>query len=733
MKFFVFLFLFSFILLSCGKDTMLSKGYHNLTSRYNPYFFANMRMDSIEKAIYDSKKEDYNRVLDISPFPEDTNALKAYDKKSEDCFKKAGIIYNRHEEGDFLDKAFIIIAKSWFMMRKNDQAINTLKYVNTKAKNDDDRSWALIELLKIYTRTKDYKSAEVTSNTLLRKKMPKELQWKFYIARADLYRKQNNYLETAKSLGSAVKIMPRGEYRGRMFFALGQLYQLSGKQLLAKENYSKVLRNNPPYEIDFFARLYRAQTTDLNGEKDIKKVEKYYKKLLKDEKNKEYEDKIYYEKGLFSLRTNDINNAIKNFRTSIRYSKNPNQKAYSFLKLGELYYKPLAQYELAKMCYDSATAFLPKTHEDYKAVARKQKTLEEFVKHLTTYQLEDSLQKLAKIQPDSLRNALIDKGLYWQESKAQDELDSLQRLAEEDQRKKRTGNTEGSSLGEIANDISGKGGAKFYFTNTNAILNGQKEFFKKWGNRPLEDNWRRSVKPIVTNSIDSIQTEIPQTIKIDQAKLREQAIKKRVEEKRKILIKKLPQIPEEFKASNEKIEVALFELGRIYRLKLQETENSIVFFELLLKRFPETKPTPEVLYFLYLNNKDLGRTDEAEKYKQILVTKFPNSSFARRLINPDYITEAKQNDAKVKELYGNAYNNFRAGNYEEAQKEIDEIFQKYKENLIDDKVQWLKIMLKHKANKDRVELQADTEDFIKKYPDSALIPMLNALITNLKK
>ncbi|TAE73399.1 MAG: hypothetical protein EAZ85_07190 [Bacteroidetes bacterium] len=733
MRVFIFLFFFCFILLSCGKETMLSKGYHNLTSRYNPYFFANMRMDSIEKAIYDSKKEDYNRILDVSPFPEDTTALKTYDKKSEDCFKKAGIIYNRHEDGDFLDKAFIIIAKSWFMMRKNDQAINTLKYVNTKAKNDEDKSWALIELLKIYVRTKDFKAAEVTSNTLLRKKMNKDLQWKFYIARADLYRKQNNYLETAKSLGSAVKLMPRGEYRGRMFFILGQLYQQSGKQNLAKENYSKVLKNNPPYEIDFYARLYRAQTTDLNGEKDVKKVEKYYKKLLRDEKNKEYEDKIYYEKGLFALRSNDIPKAIKHLRTSIRYSKNPNQKAYSFLKLGELSYNPLKKYEEAKMCYDSALNFLPKTHEDYKNVARRQKNLEEFVKHLTTYKTEDSLQKIAKIQPDSIRNLYIDEKLYWQESKAQDELDSLQRLAEEDKKRKRSGNTEGSSLGEIATDISAKGGTKFYFSNTSAILNGQKEFFKKWGNRPLEDNWRRSVKPVPT-TIDSLQTEPPQTnVRIDQAQLRQQTIKKRVEEKRKELIKKLPQTPEEFKASSDKVEVALFELGRIYRLKLQEPQNSIDIFEILLQRFPNTKPEPEVLYSLYLNYKDLGKTSDAEKYKQILITKSPNSSFARMLLNPDYLTEARQNDTKVKELYGNAYNNFKVGNYQEAKTYLDEIFSKYKENLIDDKVSWLKIMVSYKLNPNKVELQADTEDFIKKYPDSSLIPLLNPLLINLKK
>ncbi len=731
MRFFICLFFFCLILVSCGKDTMLSKGYHNLTSRYNPYFFANIRMDSIEKAIYDSKKEDYNRILDVSPFPEDTNALKTYDKKSEDCFKKAGIIYNRHEDGDFLDKAFIIIAKSWFMMRKNDQAINTLKYVNTKAKNDEDKSWALIELLKIYTRTKDYKSAELTSNTLLRKKMPKNLQWKFYIARADLYRKQNNYVETAKSLGSAVKLMPRGEYRGRMFFILGQLYQYSGKQNLAKENYSKVLKNNPPYEIDFYARLYRAQTTDLNNEKDIKKIEKHYKRLLRDEKNKEYEDKIYYEKGLFSLRSNDIPNAIKHLRTSIRYSKNPNQKAYSFLKLGEISYNPLKRYQEAKMCYDSAIAFLPNTHEDYKVIARRQKTLEEFVKHLNTYQTEDSLQKLAKIQPDSARNAYIDAKLYWQESKAQNEMDSLQRLAEQDKKRKRISD---SSLGEIATNVSAKGETKFYFANTNAILNGQKEFFKKWGNRPLEDNWRRSVKPIVTTNIDSTEIEPPQTnVRIDQAQLREQEIRKRVEIKRKELLKKLPQTPEEFKASSDKVEVSLFELGRIYRLKLQETQNSTDIFEVLLARFPNTKPEPEVLYSLYLNNKDLGKNTESEKYKQILITKFPHSSFARMLLNPDYLTEARQNDTKVKELYGNAYNNFKVGNYQEAQTYIDEIFAKYKENLIDDKVNWLKIMLKHKIKPDRVELQADTEDFIKKFPDSSLIPLLNPLILNLKK
>jgi tetratricopeptide (TPR) repeat protein len=714
-------------LASCGSsDNFFSKGYHNLTSRYNPFFLSNMRMDSIEKAIFDSRKEDYNRILEVIPFPEDTNALKVYDKKAEDCFKKAAIIYNRHENSDFVDKAYILIGKSWFLLRKNDDAINAMKYVNSNAKNEDDKSWALIELLKMYTRLKNFPSAEITASTLMKRKMPRNLQWKFYVARADLFRRQNNYLETAKSLGSAVELMKRGEYKGRIYFILGQLYQKSNKMALAKQNYTQVLRNNPAYEIDFYARLYRAQTTDLNGEKDIKKIEKYYKRLLKDEKNKEYHDKIYYEKGLFSLRSNDIPNAIKHLKTSVRISNNANQKAYSFLKLGEIYYKPLAKYEEAKICYDSAVAFLPKNHEDFKAISKRQKNLEEFVKHLTTYRTEDSLQTIAKISPDSMRLKYIETKLWIIENRLQDVKDSLQKIANENKRRT-TIDKQGSSLGENINDTD-----KWYFSNPNAILNGQREFFKKWGNRVLEDNWRRSSKPAVINPDDSSNVIKSEVARISPEELRKQAIQKEVKRKVKELLKRLPQTQEEFKISDEKIEKALFEIGKIYRLKLQEPENSIQFFEMLLKRFPTTKPEPEVLYSLHLNNKDLNRETEAERYKQLLITKFPNSSFARMLLNPNYMKEAQANDSKVKELYGLAYNLFKSGNYTGAKKNIDEIFDKYKENLIDDKVSWLRIMVNQKLKKDDAYLKNQCYDFIKKYPDSNLVVLVQGLIEKMK-
>jgi hypothetical protein len=119
---------------------------------------------------------------------------------------------------------------------------------------------------------------------------------------------------------------------------------------------------------------------------------------------------------------------------------------------------------------------------------------------------------------------------------------------------------------------------------------------------------------------------------------------------------------EQKKEALKKIEDAYFNLETIYYFKLQEKDNAIASYNKLLQRFPQTEYEPEILYKLYLIYKDTEPA-KSESYAKLLKEKHPESTFAKILENPDFLKQSSLAVEKQKELYKNAYEYFKAGDY----------------------------------------------------------------------
>lgn len=700
------LFTLSLFACSSSSDSFTAKTYHNMTARYNAYFLARETMKEAEKELFDQRIENYNRVLDVQPYV-DTNILAGVKDKMNRVIEKAALVPNRHENSEWVDDSYVLVGKARYYLRDFENALITFKYVNTKGEDQNARNQALVELLHTYLKMGEEREASAVLNYLKRRPMEDPEKLEFLLARGHFFREQNDMIETAKSLGSAVLIMPRGERKARVHFILGQIYQLLERDELAYKNYKAVFKNNPSYELSFYARLYLAQVSGLGDKKDIKKINRYFKKLLRDEKNEEYQDKIYYEMALFELRQEKIPETIAYLNESVAISENPIQKAYSYLKLGEIHYGRLQKFELAKVYYDSVMQNLPENVENYKAIKRRQKTLAEFVEQLTIYRTQDSLQRLAKI-PEPQRREYIEKTLLLEETRRQDQMDSVA-AARERRRKLKEQNS--SSLAETVSDNS-----TWYFYNPNNITLGQQEFQKRWGRRPLEDNWRRSSKTVLSNQGN---TEMPPQ-NIDPNYFRQQAIRGRVEKRTQEIYDALPETKEDFAASEQKIEDALYEVGKIYQLKLEEPENAAKYFDKLLSRFPRTDYEPEVLYFLYLIYQDLNNTAKADFYKNELAKRYPSSSYYKRIVNPNYLSEARANQAAVEAGYKKAYHAYKYDNLAEARQELQSIRSKYPETLIEDRLALLELLINIKASDKPADFKDDIDEFVENFPKSDL-------------
>ncbi|MCS6820688.1 MAG: tetratricopeptide repeat protein [Microscillaceae bacterium] len=713
--FFVFTTCVVFLLISACE----SKIYQNIVGKYNAYFIAKEKLMWIEKKRFQVRIDDYNSVLDVFPAV-DSIKMKSSKDSLEDCIKKAAIVINRRKKSRWLDASYIAVGKARQYMQNYEDAIITYKYVNAKAKTDKDRQTALLCLAKTFFEQGDLNSAKSVIDYLRTMEIrDRTNRLEFYLVKAHYFREIEDWKETAAQLNQALKLMPGGERKGRIRFIMGQVLQNLGQDEQALKQYRKVLNNNPTYEMSFYARLFMGQVANTNNKADTRKILRYYKRLLKDSKNKDYLDKIYYEMAMFELKQKDTTQALDYLQKATEVSKNPQQKGYTFLKLGEIHYKR-KQFELAQQDYDSVIIHLPKHLKNYAEVQKRQKILAEFVKHLRIYQREDSLQRMAAMPPTELEDYL-NKALRKQEE-AKMQAEERQRLLA--QKRNQENQKQQGTLDLVNTQQSGL----WYFYNPNSVSLGKAAFLKKWKNRKLEDHWRRSNKPSTATAEDDSLT-----ILAHREPTKEEILKKRIDTEKAKIWAEIEKTRSKIDSSNIRMENAAFELGKIYDFKLDEPRNAIHIFEVLLKRFPNSKFESETLYNLFLLYQKQNQPDKAEHYKNLLLEKYPNSLFAKMANNPNYLEESKKNEALLKAEYKRAYELFEHNQPTEALAVITEVEQKYPQNLLADKFAYLKILIKSSQEKNRAVHIAALKEFLQKYPESSLVNYINDLLRNVLK
>jgi tetratricopeptide (TPR) repeat protein len=703
---------------SAEKKNLISTTFHNTTARYNAYFYANQRLKEVEEALENNHKNNFNEVLRI--FAEvDSGVINSMADQLEEVIKKASIAIQRHPNSRWVDDSYILVGKSRYYNGDFVNAIETFKYVNTKSEDDDARHEALAWLMRTFLDYNEENNAIAVSDYLKKEKLNGKNYRLLELTRAYLYEKREDHDEMVKHLVNVAPDLTRKENSDRIYFIIAQIYQNKGFDAEAYNYYDLCLRQNPNYEVSFYAKLNMAQVTELADQNDIKKTRKYFLKLLKDRKNNEFKDKIYYEMANFEMKQDHFDQAIDYYKSSVSSSiDNPRQKAYSYLKLGEIYFNQFNNYETAKAYYDSTVAVLPRDDDLYNHVSERQVILADFVDQINTIHLQDSLLTLAGMDTVSLY-AYLDEVIA-----------EKQRIAEEEE-KNRKKNLSNNTIAQtdIFNPFSGNNaatastGSTWYFYNRNAISLGQSEFRRIWGDIPLEDHWRRSNKSTTSDFIEEETAQMqeadtpvePLELAIAAGNTREQ------------YLATIPFTTEKQQQALNKIESAFYNLGKIYNFELEEPVYAAESFEELLDRFPESEYTPEVLYLLYLIYKDMDNG----KYQSIanrLTSEFPNTTFAKLIINPNYREESNIASEKLKDYYKKAYNYYLMDSIDLALETVEKGIDLYPDNNFSDNMNLLKIFLLAKVD-GIYKYQYELQEFDNQFPESELLDYVEQLLT----
>jgi tetratricopeptide (TPR) repeat protein len=717
------LLIFLIFLVNCSPErkNIFSKTYHNTTSHYNAYFIAYEKIRELELDLAKQHQHNYNKVLKVF-HDVDSSVIRSSKERLEDCIKKASIAIHRHKNSKWVDDSYIVIGKARYYMADFGNAIETFKFVNTKSKDKKARHEALNLLMRTFIDYGEFQNATAVYDYLKKEKLNKKNQKMFHLTRAHFFQAQEDYPSMIPHLEEAVKLVKKSEGRARLHYILGQIYQMQNDDALAYYHYHRCVKSNPTYELFFYARLNMGQVVAVTKNKSLKKFRKYFVKLLKDEKNKEYRDKIYYEMAEFEVKQDNLPLAIEHYNSSVRASvNNDRQKSYSYLKLGKIYYNQ-KKFELAKAYYDSTVNVMPKDEDIYKKTEERQLILADFVEQINTIQLQDSLLSLAAMDSASLHKFLDN----YVAKKRKEEKEQRKLEAKKLARMSAGGgggaqNTFGQQANSFAAGGGGEPGGTWYFYNNAVLSMGQSEFVRKWGKRELQDNWRVSSKQkgMVSKDgkkgKDGKEEEEPLSIEDMPSAYNKEDF-----------LATVPLTQEAQTNSLAMVEEAMYKLGKIYYFELEEKPNAIETFETFLKRFTGSEHKPEILYLLYLILKD-KENEQHLVYKDAVLNEFPHTIYAKLIINPKFKEESDAVKEELKLIYKKAYKLYKADELLSALSMVRNTLLDYEETDFHPYLKMLEIMIIGKTE-NVYAYQFALRDFIEKVDHKELNTYANNLL-----
>ncbi|MCF0206817.1 MAG: hypothetical protein HUK15_05255, partial [Bacteroidales bacterium] len=401
---------------------------------------------------------------------------------------------------------------------------------------------------------------------------------------------------------------------------------------------------NPIYEMEFNAKISMAKCH--SGKGSDKEITKTLNKMLKDEKNKEYRDQIYFALAEVEMRAGKETEAIKHYRLSSEVSvANDYQKAITCLKLGEIYFSKL-EYKNSYIYYDTCMQYLPENFDNFKEIQTKAKNLSELVEYTDVIEFEDSVQKIAQMS-DKERNKLIDELIakVVEQERLERELEQQETMNSYlfDQRRGQT------------NDVGSNTG-KWYFYNPAQLSYGKNEFQKKWGNRKNEDHWRRRNKTVV--SFDELEGGEASDSTLADVKPKNEDPKSR-----EYYLQDLPLTDSAMQESHKRIENALYNASKIYKEKFGDYQRAINSYEDLNKRYPQTDYQLLSYYDLYILNTLIKNYEQTKKYKNLIISKFSDTNYAKLLQNPNFVKEQEEIRKRDEQLYAATYDAFMRGEW----------------------------------------------------------------------
>lgn len=678
---------------STQKNTSQSRWWHAFHARYNTYFngsqayidgslekengnkdnftemiplyvVGNKSSKELGKANFDRAIEKSKKAIQchsIKKRPEWNKNRKKTDKDKE--------WLSRREYNPFLWKAWMLMGRSQFHKGAFDEAASTFSYMSRlyhtqPAIYGKARAW----LAKCYVEEGWLYDAEDVIRNMQRDSIHWRALKEWDYTYADYYIRSGEYAKAIPYLRKVIRHEMRRKQKAREWYLMGQLQAAVGNKNEAYKAFRHVVALNPPYELEFNARI---AMTEVLAARSAKKMIGRLKRMAASDNNKEYLDQVYYAMGNIYLAQKDTVKAIEAYeKGNTKATRSGIEKGVLLLKLGDIYWE-LEKFSDARRCYGEAIGLLDKERKDYQQLSERSKVLDELVPYTDAVHLQDSLQILAKL-PEKERNEAIDRVIAALRKKEKEERD---RQAEAEVAQTQAQNAGNKNLPNNRNNTSSqKENSVFYFYNPMAVNQGKSTFEKQWGKRENADDWQRSNKTVVgkigSGDIEDELTE-EQRDSIEAAEQVADSLAQIADSaqndphKREYYLKQIPFEPDQLEASNKIIMDGLHHAGVIFKDKLDNLPLSEKFLTRLTDNYPDYENMDDVFYHLFLLFSRKGDTQRAETYIARLKENWQESNWTILLTDPHFVENSKFGVHIEDSLYAATYKAFKEDRYGE--------------------------------------------------------------------
>jgi tetratricopeptide (TPR) repeat protein len=356
--------LFSLVLSGCStkKNTASTRWWHSFNARYNTYFNGNQAFidGNLEKE--KGNKDNYTEIIPLYMVGNKQSreiGKGQYDRaieKSEKAIRRHSIKakpewnsskrktakdrewLGRREYNPFLWRAWMLLGKSQFQKGAFDEAAATFTYMSRLYHTQPMQSGlAKAWLAKSYTELGWMYDAEDVIRNMSRDSMDFRAVKDWDYTYANYYIHSGDYQKAIPYLRKAISHERRKVQRAREWFLMGQIQNQLGNKDEAYKAYRKVVACNPPYELEFNARIAQTEVmADRNGKQMISKL----KRMAVNDNNAEYLDQVYYAIGNIYMLQKDTAQAIAAYEKGNQKSvRNGIEKGVLLLTLGNIYWQ----------------------------------------------------------------------------------------------------------------------------------------------------------------------------------------------------------------------------------------------------------------------------------------------------------------------------------------------------------------------------------------------------------
>lgn len=609
----VLIVLMSVVSCSTRKDRAVNRAYHQTTTKFNVLFNGQEAIAAGVEAELASHQPNFWEQLPLDPFPlvdlftlnpkENANFLRG-EEKAVIAVQKHSMQFGNEQRNQQIDESYLLLGKARYYNGRYLQALDAFNYIieqlpNTSSINEAQlwKAKVLIQLLQEQRAIAIFE--ELLSTAELSQSESADAS--AYLAKALLALNQPQ--KATQPLSNAAALTKDKTQRARYYYLLGQLYD----QLQHKDSAAVAYQNI----IDFNRRIPRtywihAKLNQLNtSQLDEEAVQKQYSKLTKNEENKRYLDKIHLSHAFYSLSINDTLATKGLINASLRTNTKDNiLKGLAYETMGNVLFEQ-NEFVLSGAYLDSTLQVLTANTRAFRKIKRKRDKLNDIINYETTRETADSLLTLMEKTPEEQRLVFEDY------IKALKKADSLQLVKQESQQQLASNNSffEGD----------------FYFYNRSMRARGESEFYRIWGNIKKTDNWRYSSLQSVELAADDVVEEPTEEVEPPDPRYVVETYTTQI-------------LPLEKRDSLTQVRnTAYFEAGLAYKEQFEVYPKAKDRLLTLLSL--NTRYNLPSLYHLYQIEIET-EGDQAEAYKNRIITEYPDSQYAMILQNPEAMEDA---------------------------------------------------------------------------------------------